>query len=94
VPASPRGYDASLVPGDKALAAAVELQLSTRFESFDDQDAMNSADDGARPGHPVRRSRFRGTCPLQPVPERRNNPDTGISPLYDGAFCWRVLTRF
>jgi hemolysin activation/secretion protein len=117
-----RGYYAGQVPGDKALAATVELQLNTGFEttvfqrSFDistqyylfydwgetwqnlstDHNAMiNSAGGGIR----AQITRyvevdFEGLARFNRFPNGGNTPGSGVSPLYGGAFYWRVLTRF
>ena len=117
-----RGYYAGQVPGDKALAATVELQLNTGFEttlfqrSFDistqyylfydwgetwqnlstDHNAMiNSAGGGVR----AQITRyvevdFEGLARFNRFPNGGNTPGSGVSPLYGGAFYWRVLTRF
>ena len=117
-----RGYYAGQVPGDKALAATVELQLNTDFEttlfgnSFDiapqyyifydwgetwqnqstDHAAMiNSAGGGVR-AQVTRYVEvdFEGVARFNRFPTGGNTPGSGISPLYGGAFYWRVLTRF
>ena len=117
-----RGYYAGQVPGDKALAATVELQLNTGFEttifekSFDistqfylfydwgetwqnlstDHDAMiNSAGGGVR-AQVTRYVEvdFEGLARFNRFPNGGNIPGSGVSPLYGGAFYWRVLTRF
>ena len=117
-----RGYYAGQVPGDKALAATVELQLNTSLEttllgrSFDianqfylfydwgetwqnldtDRNAMiNSAGGGVR----TQLTRyvevdFEGLARFNRFPNGGSNPGSGVSPLYGGAFYWRVLTRF
>jgi hemolysin activation/secretion protein len=117
-----RGYYAGQVPGDKALAATVELQLNTGFETrvFDkslnistqfylfydwgetwqnlstDKSAMiNSAGGGVR----MQITRytevdFEGLARFNRFPTGGNSPGSGVSPLYGGAFYWRVLTRF
>jgi hemolysin activation/secretion protein len=117
-----RGYYAGQVPGDKALAATVELQLNTGFEttlferSFDistqyylfydwgetwqnlssDHNAMiNSAGGGVR----AQLTRYvevdlEGLARFNRFPNGGNIPGSGVSPLYGGAFYWRVLTRF
>ncbi len=117
-----RGYYAGQVPGDKALAATVELQLNTGFEtalfgqSFDvsqqfylfydwgetwqnlstDHAAMiNSAGGGVR----TQLTRyvevdFEGLARFNRFPTGGGGPGSGVSPLYGGAFYWRVLTRF
>lgn len=117
-----RGYYSGQVPGDKALAATVELQLNTAFEttlfnhSFDisqqfylfydwgetwqnvntDHAAMiNSAGGGVR----TQLTRnvevdFEGLARFNRFPNGGNVPGSGVSPLYGGAFYWRVLTRF
>ena len=117
-----RGYYSGQVPGDKALAATVELQLNTGFEatlfhhSFDisqqfylfydwgetwqnvstDHAAMiNSAGGGVR----TQLTRnvevdFEGLARFNRFPSGGNVPGSGVSPLYGGAFYWRVLTRF
>jgi hemolysin activation/secretion protein len=117
-----RGYYAGQVPGDKALAATVELQLNTGFEttvfsrSFDistqyyvfydwgetwqnlstDHNAMiNSAGGGVR-AQVTRYVEvdFEGLARFNRFPNGGNTPGSGVSPLYGGAFYWRVLTRF
>jgi hemolysin activation/secretion protein len=117
-----RGYYAGQVPGDKALAATVELQLNTGFETtvFDkaldistqfylfydwgetwqnlstDHNAMiNSAGGGVR-AQVTRYVEvdFEGLARFNRFPNGGNVPGSGISPLYGGAFYWRVLTRF
>ena len=117
-----RGYYAGQVPGDKALAATVELQLNTGFEttvferSFDistqfylfydwgetwqnlstDHAAMiNSAGGGVR-AQVTRYVEvdFEGLARFNRFPNGGNVPGSGVSPLYGGAFYWRVLTRF
>lgn len=118
-----RGYYAGQVPGDKALAATVELQLNTGFEmsmfdkSFDisqqfylfydwgetwqnlstDHAAMiNSAGGGVR----TQLTRyvevdFEGLARFNRFPNGGSSGGaSGVSPLYGGAFYWRVLTRF
>jgi hemolysin activation/secretion protein len=117
-----RGYYAGQVPGDKALAATVELQLNTGFEtalfgqSFDisqqfylfydwgetwqnlstDHAAMiNSAGGGVR----TQLTRyvevdFEGLARFNRFPTGGGGPGSGVSPLYGGAFYWRVVTRF
>ena len=117
-----RGYYAGQVPGDKALAATIELQLNTGLEttilgrSFDisnqfylfydwgetwqnlatDHNAMiNSAGGGVR----TQLTRyievdFEGLARFNRYPNGGSNPGSGVSPLYGGAFYWRVLTRF
>ncbi len=114
-----RGYYAGQVPGDKALAATVELQLNTSFEtmifgksldisnqwylfydwgetwqnqSTDIAAMINSAGGGVR----TQLTRnievdFEGLARFNKFPNGQGN---GISPLYGGAFYWRVLTRF
>ena len=106
--------------GDNALAATVELQLNTSFEttllgqSFDvsqqfylfydwgetwqnlstDRNTMiNSAGGGVR----TQLTRnvevdFEGLARFNRFPNGGAN--AGVSPLYGGAFYWRVLTRF
>ena len=117
-----RGYYAGQVPGDKALAATVELQLNTGFEttvfdkSFDistqfylfydwgetwqnlstDRDTMiNSVGGGVR-AQVTRYVEvdFEGVARFNRFPNGGNFPGSGVSPLYGGAFYWRVLTRF
>jgi len=117
-----RGYYAGQVPGDKALAATVELQLNTGFEttilqkSFDistqyylfydwgetwqnlstDHAAMiNSVGGGVR-AQVTRYVEvdFEGLARFNRFPNGGNVPGSGVSPLYGGAFYWRVLTRF
>lgn len=117
-----RGYYAGQVPGDKALAATVELQLNTNFEtvllgrSFDitpqyylfydwgetwqnlaaDHAAvLNSAGGGVR-AQVTRYVEvdFEGVARFNRFPTGGNTPGSGVSPLYGGAFYWRVLTRF
>jgi hemolysin activation/secretion protein len=117
-----RGYYAGQVPGDKALAATVELQLNTGFEtsvfdkSFDvstqfylfydwgetwqnlstDHAAMiNSVGGGVR-AQVTRYVEvdFEGLARFNRFPTGGNTPGSGVSPLYGGAFYWRVLTRF
>ncbi|HEY2621068.1 MAG TPA: ShlB/FhaC/HecB family hemolysin secretion/activation protein [Acetobacteraceae bacterium] len=117
-----RGYYAGQVPGDKALAATVELQLNTGFEttlfqrSFDvstqyylfydwgetwqnlstDHNAMiNSAGGGVR-AQVTRYVEvdFEGLARFNRFPNGGNTSGSGVSPLYGGAFYWRVLTRF
>jgi hemolysin activation/secretion protein len=118
-----RGYYAGQVPGDKALAATVELQLNTSFEmsmldkSFDisqqyylfydwgetwqnlstDHAAMiNSAGGGVR----TQLTRyvevdFEGLARFNRFPDGGSTSGpAAVSPLYGGAFYWRVLTRF
>ena len=117
-----RGYYAGQVPGDKALAATIELQLNTGFEttllerSFDistqyylfydwgetwqnlslDHSAMiNSVGGGVR-AQVTRYVEvdFEGVARFNRFPNGGSNPGSGVSPLYGGAFYWRVLTRF
>lgn len=117
-----RGYYAGQVPGDKALAATVELQLNDGFEAtvfgkslsvanqyylfYDwgetwqnlttDHAAMiNSAGGGVR----SQLTRYvevdlEGVARFNRFPTGGNSPGSGVSPLYGGAFYWRVLTRF
>lgn len=117
-----RGYYAGQVPGDKALAATVELQLNTGFEtslfgksfdisqqfylfydwgetwqnlSTDHAAKINSAGGGVR----TRLTRyvevdFEGLARFNRFPTGGGGPGSGVSPLYGGAFYWRVLTRF
>ncbi len=116
-----RGYYSGQVPGDKALAATVELQLNTGYETtlfgkgFDisqqfylfydwgetwqnlstDHAAMiNSAGGGVR----TQLTRyvevdFEGLARFNRFPTG-GSTTSGVSPLYGGAFYWRVLTRF
>jgi hypothetical protein len=81
-----------LVPGDKALAAAVELQFSTSFESSDDQDAMNSADGGVR-AQVIRYVEvdFEGLARCNRFPNGRTILALGSRRC--SVFYWRVLTR-
>ncbi len=117
-----RGYYAGQVPGDKALAATIELQLNTGFEttmferSFDistqyylfydwgetwqnlsiDHAAMiNSLGGGVR-AQVTRYVEvdFEGVARFNRFPNGGSFPGSGVSPLYGGAFYWRVLTRF
>ena len=37
---------------------------------------------------------FEGLARFNRFPNGGNNPATGVSPLFGGAFYWRVLTRF
>ena len=117
-----RGYDAGQVPGDKALAATIELQFNDSFEttifgrSFDIADQfylfydwgetwqnvsaehaamINSAGGGVR----TQLTRyvevdFEGLARFNRFPNGGSGPGNGVSPLYGGAFYWRVLTRF
>ncbi len=117
-----RGYYVGQVAGDNALAATVELQLNTSFEttvfdrSFDiatqyylfydwgetwqnlstDHNAMiNSAGGGVR-AQVTRYVEvdFEGLARFNRFPNGGNTAGSGVSPLYGGAFYWRVLTRF
>ncbi|HEX3400109.1 MAG TPA: ShlB/FhaC/HecB family hemolysin secretion/activation protein [Acetobacteraceae bacterium] len=117
-----RGYYAGQVPGDKALASTVELQLNTGFEttvfgksldiadqfylfydwgetwqnlSTDHSAMINSAGGGVR----TQLTRYvevdlEGLARFNRFPNGGNSPGSGVSPLYGGAFYWRVLTRF
>jgi hemolysin activation/secretion protein len=117
-----RGYYAGQVPGDKALAATVELQLNTGLDTtvfdrpFDistqyyifydwgetwqnlgiDHAAMiNSAGGGVRAQvTPHVEVDLEGLARFNRFPNGGNVPVSGVSPLYGGAFYWRVLTRF
>jgi hemolysin activation/secretion protein len=116
-----RGYYSGQVAGDKALAATVELQLNTGFETtllghaFDisqqyylfydwgetwqnlstDHAAMiNSAGGGVR----TQLTRY-VEVDFEALARFNRFPNGGstlsaVSPLYGGAFYWRVLTRF
>ncbi len=117
-----RGYYAGQVPGDKALAATVELQLNDGFEatlfgkslsvanqfylfydwgetwqnlSTDHAAMINSAGGGVR-SQLTRYVEvdFEGLARFNRFPTGGNSPGSGVSPLYGGAFYWRVLTRF
>jgi hemolysin activation/secretion protein len=117
-----RGYYAGQVPGDKALAATVELQLNTGFEttifqksldistqyylfydwgetwqnlSTDHSAMINSIGGGVR-AQVTRYVEvdFEGLARFNRFPNGGNIPGSGVSPLYGGAFYWRVLTRF
>jgi hemolysin activation/secretion protein len=117
-----RGYYAGQVPGDKALAATVELQLNDGFEatlfgkslsvsnqfylfydwgetwqnlSTDNAAMINSVGGGVR----SQLTRYvevdlEGLARFNRYPTGGNSPGSGVSPLYGGAFYWRVLTRF
>jgi hemolysin activation/secretion protein len=117
-----RGYYAGQVPGDKALAATVELQLNDGFEatvfgksldianqfylfydwgetwqnlSTDRSTMINSAGGGVR----SQLTRYvevdlEGLARFNKFPTGGDTPGSGVSPLYGGAFYWRVLTRF
>jgi hemolysin activation/secretion protein len=117
-----RGYYAGQVPGDKALAATVELQLNDGFEatlfgkslsvsnqfylfydwgetwqnlSTDHAAMINSAGGGVR----SQLTRYvevdlEGLARFNRFPTGGDSPGSGVSPLYGGAFYWRVLTRF
>jgi hemolysin activation/secretion protein len=117
-----RGYYSGQVPGDKALAATVELQLNTGFEttlfsksfsiaqqfylfydwgetwqnqSADHAAMINSAGGGVRTQlTPAVEVDFEGLARFNRFPTGGNTPNSGVSPLYGGAFYWRVLTRF
>ena len=109
-------------PIKPTVAATVELQLNTGFEttvfsrSFDistqyyvfydwgetwqnlstDHNAMiNSAGGGVR-AQVTRYVEvdFEGLARFNRFPNGGNTPGSGVSPLYGGAFYWRVLTRF
>jgi hemolysin activation/secretion protein len=116
-----RGYYAGQVPGDKALAATIELQLNTGFETTvfgqsldianqfylfydwgetwqnlatDHATMINSAGGGVR----TQLTRyvevdFEGLARFNKFPTG-GSAGSGVSPLYGGAFYWRVLTRF
>jgi hemolysin activation/secretion protein len=117
-----RGYYAGQVPGDKALAATVELQLNTGFEttvfdrpfdiatqyyvfydwgetwqnlSIDHAAMINSVGGGVR-AQVTRHVEvdLEGLARFNRFPNGGNVPGNGVSPLYGGAFYWRVLTRF
>ena len=117
-----RGYYSGQVPGDKALAATVELQLNTGFEttlfsksfsiaqqfylfydwgetwqnqSADHAAMINSAGGGVRTQlTPAIEVDFEGLARFNRFPIGGDTPNSGVSPLYGGAFYWRVLTRF
>jgi hemolysin activation/secretion protein len=116
-----RGYYAGQVAGDNALAATVELQLNTSFEttlfersldianqfylfydwgetwqnlSTDHNAMINSAGGGVR--SQLTRTvelDFEGLARFNRFPNGGSQAN-GVSPLYGGAFYWRVLTRF
>jgi hemolysin activation/secretion protein len=118
-----RGYYAGQVPGDKALATTVELQLNTSFDvkvfeksldvstqyylfydwgetwqnlKTDFATRINSAGGGVR----MQVTRYteldlEGLARFNKFPTAGGGtPGSGVSPLYGGAFYWRVLTRF
>jgi hemolysin activation/secretion protein len=118
-----RGYYAGQVPGDKALATTVELQLNTSFDvkvfeksldvstqyylfydwgetwqnlKTDFATRINSAGGGVR----MQVTRYteldlEGLARFNKFPTAGGGtPGSGVSPLYGGAFSWRVLTRF
>jgi hemolysin activation/secretion protein len=118
-----RGYYAGQVPGDKALATTVELQLNTSFDvkvfeksldvstqyylfydwgetwqnlKTDFATRINSAGGGVR----MQVTRYtevdlEGLARFNRFPTAGGGtPGSGVSPLYGGAFYWRVLTRF
>jgi hemolysin activation/secretion protein len=117
-----RGYYSGQVPGDKALAGTVELQLNTGFEttlfskaysiaqqfylfydwgetwqnlSADHAAMINSAGGGVRTQlTPAVEVDFEGLARFNRFPIGGDTPNSGVSPLYGGAFYWRVLTRF
>jgi hemolysin activation/secretion protein len=63
--------------------------------SIDHNAMINSAGGGVRAQ--ITRSvevDFEGLARFNRFPNGGSNPNTGVSPLYGGAFYWRVLTRF